>query len=49
MGGMTLAKLPHRSRKGAEGDAQVRDRGDCLVPADEQGRRGAWLWSGSKH
>lgn len=45
MGGMTLAKLPHRGRKGAEGDVLVRDRGSCLVPADWQGRCGAWLWS----
>lgn len=34
MGGMTLAKPPHRSRKGVEGDVSVRDRGGCLVPAD---------------
>lgn len=27
----------------------VRDRLSCLVPADWQGRRGAWLWSVSKH
>lgn len=24
-----MAKLPHRGRKGAEGDVLVRDRGSC--------------------
>lgn len=41
-----MAKLPHWSRKGAKGDVLQRNRGGCLVHADRQGRRGAWLWPG---